>query len=208
MRLTPRPLLWALAAGSLSLNAWAQSGTTPPAVVSAQTSVQISAQASPQSPCSQTSGWREQHRHQRLEKRMQHQQQRQDKALQSLALTLQLQPSQQPAWQRFEQAMKARPANAASTPTAVQAASDLPAQVAQLKARKAAHDAAFEQRLQAVLDLHASLDTQQQQVLSERAAHWLQGAHGLGRHPERGEGRGKHRGAPHGQGHGHPAHPA
>lgn len=126
----------------------------------------------------------------RMAQRQEKRQQRQAKALASLAQSLALQPAQQPAWQRFEQAMQARLKMSARPPMSDLAAQDLPARVTQLKARKAERDAAFEQGLQATLDLHASLDARQQAVFNAHAGHWLQ-AGGAG---HRGEGMGKRHG--------------
>ena len=127
-----------------------------------------------------------------LEKR----QQRQTQALTSLAQALQLQPGQQAAWQRFEQAMQARLKMHANPPVSDPAVQDLPARVAQLKARKAERDAAFEQGLQATLDLHATLDARQQAVLNTQAGRWLQprgaGHHGKGMGPRHGRHAGGH----------------
>ena len=198
----PRPLLLALAAGGLSLNLWAQSAppqtttVTPPASVSTTTA----GTASPAGERLRSHPHGHVHRHEqgpahRLGQRMQALQQRQAQALQSLARALQLQPAQQAAWQAFEDAMKARPAHAHAATAPAQAKSDLPAQVAQLRARKAERDALLEQRLQATLALHAQLDANQQQLLGEHAARWLRHSGGHHRQPRMGHG--------HGQRHGH-----
>ena len=197
---TPRPLMRAIALSALSLSAWAQSPASPTPVSEASAS-QTKAQPGDASPASA-----------RHEHRMARQQERRNRALTSLAQALQLQAGQQAAWQRFEQAMKARPAPVSGADKA--SAQDLPAQLARLKAHKAQRDAAFEQRVQATLDLHASLEPKQQQVLAERAGRWLQGhdadrgnrhrmgsRHGGDHHHPQGPVREKMRGHPH-------AHPA
>jgi len=170
--LTARPLMLALAVGTLSLSAWAQSpaaSATPAPLPGAQTQA-----GEPAGAAGGERRWREQGMTQRHHQHMERRQQRQTQALASLASDLQLQPAQQAAWQRFEQAMKSRPTPLATSATNSPVAQSLPARIAELKARKAQRDAAFEQRLQAVLDLHASLDKAQQQVLDARAERWLQ----------------------------------
>ena len=177
-KMTARPLMLALAAGALSLSAWAQSpATTSTPVPLTGVQVQTSESAGP---AGSESSWREQRMAQRQHQQMERRQQRQNEALASLARDLQLQPAQQAAWQRFEQAMKSRPTPLAASASDSPGAQGLPARVAELKARKAQRDAAFEQRLQAALDLHGGLDKAQQQVLDERAGRWLQ--HMGGRH--------------------------
>lgn len=144
-------------------------------------------------------------RSERMAQRLEKRQQRQTQALTSLAQDqdLQLQPAQQAAWQRFEQAMQARLKMPANSPVSDPAAQDLPARVALLKARKAERDAAFEQGLQATLDLHATLDARQQAVLNTQAGRWLQ-PRGAG---HRGEGMGPRHGR-HAGGHHHHHQPA
>lgn len=187
MSLTVRPLMLALVVSALSVGAWAQSPATPAPLPMAQAQASETAGAA-----GREQGWREKrmarHKHAHME--------RQAKALESLARDLQLQPGQQAAWQRFEQAMKNRAAPVPASTAGTAVAANLPDQIARLKARKAERDAAFEQRLQAALDLHASLDKTQQQVLDERAGRWLQ-RHG-GEH-----GRRHGMGARHGMDHGH-----
>lgn len=188
---TPRPLMMALAMGTLSLSAWAQSPASP-APVSAAPASQAQVQAGEANASSRASPWREH--------RLARQQERQARALASLGQALQLQAGQQAAWQRFEEAMKARPAPVTVSSAGQSPAQDLPAQLAQLKAHKAQRDAAFEQRVQATLDLHASLAPKQQQVLAERAGRWLQ-------RMERQGGYRHHMGHRHGGDHPHPQGP-
>ena len=191
MTLTVRPLMLALAMSTLSVGAWAQSLAIPVPLPIAQAQASETAGAA-----GRENGWHQK----RMEKRKHAHMERQARALESLARDLQLQPGQQAAWQRFEQAMKTRPAPVSASTAETVAALNLPDQVARLKARKAERDAALEQRLQAALDLHSSLDKTQQQVLDERAGRWLQrqwSEHG-GRH-----GMGARHGRDHGQRQGH-----
>lgn len=188
---TARPLMIALVMGTLSLSAWAQSPASP-APVSAAPASQAQVQAGEANASSRASPWREH--------RLARQQERQARALASLGQALQLQAGQQAAWQRFEEAMKARPARVTVSSASKASAQDLPAQLAQLKAHKAQRDAAFEQRVQATLDLHASLEPKQQQVLAERAGRWLQRMERQGGHRQ-------HMGHRHGGDHLHPQGP-
>ena len=188
---TSRPLMMAFALGTMSLSAWAQS-PSPPNPVSATPASQAQVLASEAKPSSPAKAWQEH--------RLARQHERRARVLASLGKELQLQAGQQAAWQRFEQAMKTRPAPVSASTAETVAALNLPDQVARLKARKAERDAALEQRLQAALDLHSSLDKTQQQVLDERAGRWLQrqwSEHG-GRH-----GMGARHGRDHGQRQGH-----
>ena len=186
---TSRPLMMAFALGTMSLSAWAQS-PSPPNPVSATPASQAQVLASEAKPSSPANAWQEH--------RLARQHERRARVLASLGKELQLQAGQQAAWQRFEQAMKARPAPVTVSGTDKASAQDLPAQLAQLKAHKAQRDAAFEQRVQATLDLHASLEPKQQQVLAEHTGRWLHHLGGGQRHRQP-------MGARHGGDHHHPA---